>query len=430
MLKIKGEKMKKFLGFILNLCLLILLAACGSQSDDKTTLQSENIQKNTKTETVKKESDMQIQIRTKDNQTIVFRLNQSPAAQSLYEQLPLSVNIEDYAGSEKIFYPPEKLDTRDTPLAEGPAGILAYYEPWGNVAFFYQACSRAAGLYALGEVVSGGEWIQKMHGEIQISRQTAEMAFTGQEEKGQSKKVTDLSDTKVQAAMQANAISLHQTSDLAIQKQGVSLVSLKLSEASDVNIGSKIQAFVQSTAKSAEQSSFQAQSSISIQSPIQTKRSTEETFLTTQNKSNVQAQFDTQSKADSVVPSAFVSTPLAKRSAPMFRIKMMIGQQTFSAKLYRNATTQALVQQFPLTIRMSELNRNEKFYYLSKNLPTQTQTPGSIRAGDLMLYGSDCLVLFYKNFSTSYSYTPLGYIENPTGLAAALGNNDVQVTFQ
>jgi hypothetical protein len=46
-----------------------------------------------------------------------------------------------------------------------------------------------------------------------------------------------------------------------------------------------------------------------------------------------------------------------------------------------------------------------------------------------MLYGSTCLVLFYKDFSTSYSYTKLGSIEDISGLTDALGGGSVQVTF-
>ena len=47
-----------------------------------------------------------------------------------------------------------------------------------------------------------------------------------------------------------------------------------------------------------------------------------------------------------------------------------------------------------------------------------------------MLYGDNCLVLFYESFSTSYSYTPIGYVENPDGLAVVLGSGDVQITFR
>lgn len=47
-----------------------------------------------------------------------------------------------------------------------------------------------------------------------------------------------------------------------------------------------------------------------------------------------------------------------------------------------------------------------------------------------MLYGSDCLVLFYESISSGYSYTQLGSIDNPDELSAALGNGNVEVTLQ
>lgn len=53
-----------------------------------------------------------------------------------------------------------------------------------------------------------------------------------------------------------------------------------------------------------------------------------------------------------------------------------------------------------------------------------------IHAGDLMLYSNDCIVLFYKDFSTSYSYTPLGRITDTTGLENAVGKSSVRITFE
>jgi hypothetical protein len=99
----------------------------------------------------------------------VFELNVSPAAKDLYSQLPLSVTVENFASNEKIFYPPEKLSTTDTPIADGgQAGTLAYYAPWGNVVMFYGGFSPAQGLFELGHVKSGREHIQKMTGTIKI----------------------------------------------------------------------------------------------------------------------------------------------------------------------------------------------------------------------------------------------------------------------
>ena len=46
-----------------------------------------------------------------------------------------------------------------------------------------------------------------------------------------------------------------------------------------------------------------------------------------------------------------------------------------------------------------------------------------------MLYGNSCVVVFYETFTTSYSYTPIGRIDNADGLKAALGSGSVVVEF-
>lgn len=111
------------------------------------------------------------------------------------------------------------------------------------------------------------------------------------------------------------------------------------------------------------------------------------------------------------------------------KMKIKIGDSTFTATLYDNATVTAFKSLLPLTVQMIELNRNEKYVDLPGSLPANASNPGTIQNGDLMLYGSSTLVLFYKTFSTSYSYTKLGRIDNVTGLVAALGTGNVSVTF-
>lgn len=114
----------------------------------------------------------------------------------------------------------------------------------------------------------------------------------------------------------------------------------------------------------------------------------------------------------------------------MIGIEITVGNKTFAAKLYKNETAQALSALFPMTISMDELHGNEKYNYLEESLPLNALRPAGIHTGDLMLYGSDCLVLFYDSFETSYSYTPLGFVEDVTGLSEALGTGSVQVTFE
>lgn len=111
------------------------------------------------------------------------------------------------------------------------------------------------------------------------------------------------------------------------------------------------------------------------------------------------------------------------------RFKISMNGISFDATLDDNVTTAAFRALFPMTVNMSEMNSNEKFYYLTGGLPVSAFNPGTIRAGDLMLYGSSCIVSFYDSFSTSYSYTCLGRVDNPSGLAAALGAGSVSVTF-
>jgi hypothetical protein len=115
---------------------------------------------------------MEIRV-TANGKTTVFELNNSQAASDLYVQLPLSIEVENYSDNEKIFYPPKKLNTTDTPLADAEAGTLAYYAPWGDVVMFYDSFGSAAGLYELGHAVSGSEHIEGMTGTIRIEKGVA-----------------------------------------------------------------------------------------------------------------------------------------------------------------------------------------------------------------------------------------------------------------
>lgn len=110
-------------------------------------------------------------------------------------------------------------------------------------------------------------------------------------------------------------------------------------------------------------------------------------------------------------------------------LTITINGMAFTATLADNDAANAFADLLPLTLDMNEMNGNEKYHYLDNSLPTDSYRPGTIQTGDLMLYGSSCIVLFYETFSSGYSYTRLGRIDNPDGLATAVGNGNVSVSF-
>lgn len=134
------------------------------------------------------------------------------------------------------------------------------------------------------------------------------------------------------------------------------------------------------------------------------------------------------SGADSDTPDA-PDTP--ENSGTMNRnLTVTIGTVSFAALLEDNASARAFAAMLPLEVRMDELNGNEKYTTLSTSLPTAPAVPDMIETGDLMLWGSECLVLFYASFPTSYSYTRLGRIVDPAGLAVAVGYGSATVRFE
>lgn len=107
---------------------------------------------------------------TCEDATVTYELNDSAAARALYEQLPLTCDVEPFGSNEQTFYPPEALDCSDAPLAEGGAGVLAYYEPWGDVVMFYDGFSGNGSLYELGRATAGAENVAGMAGTIEVTR--------------------------------------------------------------------------------------------------------------------------------------------------------------------------------------------------------------------------------------------------------------------
>lgn len=111
-------------------------------------------------------------------------------------------------------------------------------------------------------------------------------------------------------------------------------------------------------------------------------------------------------------------------------IALRVEDHTFNATLNEGPTADALRAMLPLTVAMQDLNGNEKFHQFDTGLPASDHKPGTVQAGDLMLWSGNTLVLFYKTFKTGYPYTRIGRIEDPEGLAEAVGKGKVVVRFE
>ena len=105
---------------------------------------------------------------------------------------------------------------------------------------------------------------------------------------------------------------------------------------------------------------------------------------------------------------------------------VIINDKEYKVDLEDNETVKNFLNILPKEFNMSELNGNEKYVYMDESLPTNPVNPKRINAGDIMLYGDNCLVIFYKSFDTNYSYTKIGHITN----LEDLGNNSIIVQFK
>ena len=110
-------------------------------------------------------------------------------------------------------------------------------------------------------------------------------------------------------------------------------------------------------------------------------------------------------------------------------INVQVGDVVFSATLEENEAATAFVEMMrenPIVIQMSDYSGFEKVGSLGTNLPA-SNSQITTKAGDIVLYNGNQIVIFYG--SNSWSYTRLGHIDDLTGWVEALGNGDVIVTF-
>jgi len=112
------------------------------------------------------------------------------------------------------------------------------------------------------------------------------------------------------------------------------------------------------------------------------------------------------------------------------RIVIVFENAEFSATLADTEAAREFAELLPLRLQMEELNGNEKYAYLENPLPTDSRNPETIHAGDLMLFGSSCIVLFYETFPTQYTYTPIARLDDAEDLAEVVGGGDIEARIE
>lgn len=157
--------------------LLLLLTGCAkSDTGQESGMapesgQEEGLSSNTDDDTAGTDDIMRIKV-SAENAEVIFELNNSSASKSFYEQLPITVSVENYSTNEKIFSPSEKLDVSDVWEGSCLAGSIAYFSPWNNVAMYYGDAPEYRGLYPMGSAVAGAEKIGELSGSITAAAYT------------------------------------------------------------------------------------------------------------------------------------------------------------------------------------------------------------------------------------------------------------------
>ncbi|MFT0848743.1 cyclophilin-like fold protein [Actinomycetaceae bacterium L2_0104] len=86
-------------------------------------------------------------------QTLEARLWDNAAAQSLIDQLPLTLDFSDYGGQEVLAEPPRPLAMEGMPSGESaPEGTIGYYSPSEALVLYYSDVGRYNGIVRIGEM--------------------------------------------------------------------------------------------------------------------------------------------------------------------------------------------------------------------------------------------------------------------------------------
>ena len=107
-----------------------------------------------------------------------------------------------------------------------------------------------------------------------------------------------------------------------------------------------------------------------------------------------------------------------------------INDKEFEFEFKDTDVANQIKSKLPFTVKMTNLNGNEVYYQFSgESFTPNHKAVGTINMGDIYLYQSNYLVLFYKTFTTSYSYTEIGKLKDATGLDTIIGSSDIEIEW-
>lgn len=87
------------------------------------------------------------------DETLDATLFDNPAARSLLDQLPLTLDFQDYGGQEVLARPTQPLTMEGMPAGEStPTGTIGYFQSGGVVTLSYIDVGRFNGLVRLGSI--------------------------------------------------------------------------------------------------------------------------------------------------------------------------------------------------------------------------------------------------------------------------------------
>ncbi|WP_412990297.1 cyclophilin-like fold protein [Pediococcus siamensis] len=112
----------------------------------------------------------------------------------------------------------------------------------------------------------------------------------------------------------------------------------------------------------------------------------------------------------------------------MIAIQIQVGKKILTGNLLENATAQALIANFPLTLPMLNLYAREMTYRFKNALPASETKTTSYHTGDIAYWAPrHSFVIFYKQTGEVISHLQLvGHINSDLSFMSKLGNTEMQ----